>query len=363
MRRFQIIDHCCPPLFCSESTTPIFSPPFFHDDDLTCATLDLLHPHPCPPTFSLLDYHSPFETLPCCDAVPIETTPFCAYDRVLRRRFRFPELYLHDRVAALEWKLDRLVGTGDADRKYSWTAEIKGGAVERKCKMKAEIEGDDLKKGKRGERKYKWTTEIKGKDDQKRTYSWETTIDGGKKKGSCSTRIVEIEEPSDCRALALRQKKAFAKRALTAKDKGKRNELSAHEAAAMIQLTYRGYAARRSQTLGDLRELAVARSKLKELRILFHNFSYRSQIVHDAEERQKFSEKIIVLLLTVDAIKGVDHMVKAAKGSMVHELEAMLDWVDPQRSLHKTRTFDMPIGGIQRGLAESVAKLVELVDQ
>ncbi|KAJ8422908.1 hypothetical protein Cgig2_005751 [Carnegiea gigantea] len=157
-------------------------------------------------------------------------------------------------------------------------------------------------------------------------------------------------------------KKAIAKRALTAKDKGKRNELSAQKAAAMNQLTYRDYVACRSQTLGDLRELAVARSKLKELRVLFHNFSYRSQIAHDAEERQKFSEKIIVLLLTVDAIKG-DHMVKAAKRSIGHELEAMLDWVDPQRSLYKMQTFYMPTGGIQRGLAESVARLVQLVDQ
>jgi len=96
------------------------------------------------------------------------------------------------------------VGVG-VDRKYSWTAEIKGGAVDRKYKLKAEIERDDLKKGKRGERNYKWTTEIKGTDDQKRTYSWKTTIDGGKKKGPCSTRIVEIEEHSDYRALALRK--------------------------------------------------------------------------------------------------------------------------------------------------------------
>jgi len=61
--------------------------------------------------------------------------------------------------------------------------------------------------------------------------------------------------------------------------------------------------------------------------------------------------------------QGVDHMVKAAKKSMVHELEAMLDWLDPQRSLQKRRTFDMPTGGIQKGIAAGVAKLVELVDQ
>ncbi|CAH1425221.1 unnamed protein product [Lactuca virosa] len=35
--------------------------------------------------------------------------------------------------------------------------------------------------------------------------------------------------------------------------------------------------------------------------------------VVDAEERQKFSEKVIVLLLIVDAIEGADIMVRAAK--------------------------------------------------
>jgi len=47
----------------------------------------------------------------------------------------------------------------------------------------------------------------------------------------------------------------------------------------------------------------VAKAKLKEIRSLFYNFSYRRRIANDAEERQRFSEKIIVLLLTVDAIE------------------------------------------------------------
>ena len=99
---------------------------------------------------------------------------------------------------------------------------------------------------------------------------------------------------------------AFAKRAIAAKDKGKKKELSPQDAAAMIQMTFRGYLIRRSKALRALRELAVAKTKLKELRALFHNFSYRSRVARDAEERQKFSERIIVLLLTVDAIE-VNH--------------------------------------------------------
>lgn len=71
----------------------------------------------------------------------------------------------------------------------------------------------------------------------------------------------------------------------------------------MIQGNFRAYLIRRSQALRALRDLAVAKSKLKELRALFNNFSYRRRVAHDAAERQRFTEKIIVLLLTVDAIE------------------------------------------------------------
>lgn len=60
-------------------------------------------------------------------------------------------------------------------------------------------------------------------------------------------------------------------------------------------------------------------------------------------------------------------MVRATKKSMVDELEAMLDVVDPQpagRSLSmKRRTFDMPDGMIQKELAAGVAKVVQMLDE
>uniref|UniRef100_A0A5B6YTS7 BAG domain-containing protein n=1 Tax=Davidia involucrata TaxID=16924 RepID=A0A5B6YTS7_DAVIN len=135
----------------------------------------------------------------------------------------------------------------------------------------------------------------------------------------------------------------------------------------MIQMSFRAYLIRRSQALRALRELAVAKAKLKEIRALFNNFSYRRRVASNAEERQKFSERIIVLLLTVDAIEGADLMVRSAKRSMVDELEAMLDVVDPQppgKSLSmKRRMFDMPDGVIQKQLAEGVAQVVQMLDQ
>lgn len=79
--------------------------------------------------------------------------------------------------------------------------------------------------------------------------------------------------------------------------------MSYQDAALMIQVSFRAYLIRRSQALRALRELAVAKGKLKELRALFNNFTYRRRLTLNAEERQKFSERIIVLLLTVDAIE------------------------------------------------------------
>lgn len=82
----------------------------------------------------------------------------------------------------------------------------------------------------------------------------------------------------------------------------------------MIQITFRAYLIRRSQALRALRDLAVAKTKLKEIRALFNNFSYRQIVSRDAEERQRFSEKIIVLLLTVDAIEVKGALISSKSG-------------------------------------------------
>lgn len=60
-------------------------------------------------------------------------------------------------------------------------------------------------------------------------------------------------------------------------------------------------------------------------------------------------------------------MVRAAKRSMVDELEAMLDVVDPQPagrslSMMRRRTFDMPDGVIQKEIAAGVSQVVQMLD-
>lgn len=60
-------------------------------------------------------------------------------------------------------------------------------------------------------------------------------------------------------------------------------------------------------------------------------------------------------------------MVRATKKSMVDELEAMLDVVDPQpagkSASMRRRTFDMPDSVIQKELAAGVAQVVQMIDE
>ncbi|XAR66139.1 hypothetical protein NMG60_11012243 [Bertholletia excelsa] len=394
-RRIEIVEPE-PSLFVRE--TSIFPPktftfpyctfPSFSVQDKLDLAFDLLNPTPIP---ELINFTSPFPHFDSVtDLIQVDKTPFYTSTRRIQHRVnRFrTESYLQslcDRVSVLERSFDRLVNVSGGDRKYTWTAKIKG-AEDRKYEWTAEI-----KRGKKEKEKatpvknLKWTAEIKDKDDEEcpitRSYTFkastgdESDSSGSekkekqkdkkkKKKGEKQKiRAVEIEGPSDHGAVVIRQ--AFAKR--VEKARGKRKELSPQDAAIMIQMSFRAYLIRRSQALRALRELAVAKAKLKEIRSLFNNFSYRRRVAHDGVERQRFSEKIIVLLLTVDGIEGADLMVRAAKRSMVDELEAMLDVVDPQppgkSGSMKRRTFDMPDGVLQKELAAGVAEVVQMVNE
>lgn len=318
---------------------------------------------------------------------------------------------LSDRVAELESRFEQILGGkkkeekkkknidggGGCNRKYTWTTEIKGAeknGFDRKYKWIAEIVEEEKKKKKSAVVKnVKWTAEIKGKgEDSENTRRYTFAVESGgddaekkkkkknvnekekvkeeenvkDKKNERKLRIVEIEEPDDHRGVVLRQ--AYAKRfGAVQNQRGKKKELSPQDAALLIQITFRAYIIRRSKALRALRELAVAKSKLKELRAQFNNFSYRRRLASDPVECQRFSERVIVLLLTVDAIEGVDQMVRSAKKSMVDELEAMLDVVDPQPTggsqSFKRRTFDMPDGVIRKEIEEGVAQVVQMLDE
>ncbi|KAK4350740.1 hypothetical protein RND71_030053 [Anisodus tanguticus] len=374
LRRLDVVEYSpCPSFFLKE--TSIFTPKTYIEDELE-STLDLLCSKP-----TLLDLISPFDDFDTItDLIQIKRIPF--YTTTRRVGLGTQLQTLSDRVAALERQFKKKKENKVGERKYTWTAEIKSpekDGVDRKYKWIAEVK-DGMKKG-AFDKSYKFTAEIKGKSEDSpvsRTYTFNAsnTSDGdetekkvkkdkkktGKSVGNAT--VIEIEEPSDHGAIVLRQ--VFAKR--VEKRRGKRKELSPQDAALAIQMSFRAYLIRRSQALRGLRELAIAKAKLKELRGLFNNFTYRRRVHRDAEERQRYSEKIIVLLLTVDAIEGADIMVRSAKKSMVDELEAMLDVIDPQPggrplSAAGRRTFDMPDGAIQKELAAGVAQVVQMLDE
>lgn len=93
---------------------------------------------------------------------------------------------------------------------------------------------------------------------------------------------------------------------------------------------------RRSQARRALRDMSIINSKLKIIRDRFNNFSYHRRLVRDAEERESFCERVIMLLLTLDDIEGGDLTVRSTKRSMVNEMEPMLDVIDPQYGQPKT---------------------------
>ncbi|CAH9069747.1 unnamed protein product [Cuscuta europaea] len=405
LRRFQLIEHSPSSFLAPKSLAlnPWF--PIGIEDDFDIA-LDLLSPSPRAISEALLDFASPFEEFDAfTDLIQIERTPF--YSSAKRvQRFGSERHHLQslcDRVSAIELGFDRLLKeeaekkkkSRVGQRKYTWTAEIKNpeeDGLDRTYKWVAEVK-DGKKKGSL-DKSYKLTAQIKGKGEDSpvsRTYTFKTsTSDEGKcnasekdkekeKKKTVNdkqkkepaqsyARVIEIEDPSDNRAII--RTKAFEK--MMEKKRGKRKDLSPQDAAMIIQYSFKAYLVRRSKALRALRELAIAKSKLKELKSYFNNFTYRKHVARDAEERQRFSEKIIVLLLTVDAIEEADMMVRASKKSMVEDLEGMLDAVDPQqqppaaagRSVSmRRRTFDMPDSFIRKDVADGVAQVIQMLGE
>lgn len=231
-KRFQLIEQPFPLCYSSPFQTLTF--PSFLEHSLD---LDL----------DLLLAPSPFDA-------DLLHAPSLAYRRVesqIETELRLQSL--GDRVAELESRFDRLIG---GDRKYTWTAEIKGAeknGFDRKYKWVAEIVEEEKKKKKKqqvkkvvkdknvtwtiqlesedeeeerkkklvkGLKNVKWTAEISGKGNNSgssRKYTFQVESDAEKKekvkekekekekKKGNGLRIVEIHEPSNHRDVVLRQ--------------------------------------------------------------------------------------------------------------------------------------------------------------
>lgn len=368
--RFELMDPFSLPFFYREASIFKHSHHPFIDDleDEFRLALDLLNPISIPTP-------SPFD-------LPLgffERAAHLVLSNRMEAQLRQEETKAHlqslsDRVAELELDFFRPMRAQPVDygRRCRWMTEIKGGereGMDQKYKwMEAKGAGDE---------NVKWMAGItsKGKPSS-RAYMFPSSMaprpsDAKEKMGkkqagtSITKRVLEIEEPVNPGCIML--KKAFAKRPF-GHHKGKRKEQSPQDAALLIQMSFRTHLVRRAQMLHGLREVAIAKAKLKEIRALFSNFSYRRRIENAAEERQRFSEKIIVLLLTIDALEGVDYIIRAAKRSMTMELEAMLEVVDPQHpgrlGSMKRRQFDLPAGqSISKEMALGVEDVVQMLDE
>ncbi|KAG9132433.1 hypothetical protein Leryth_008381 [Lithospermum erythrorhizon] len=234
--------------------------------------------------------------------------------------FHLQSLNLNDHVSALELKFNNLKKTNKkkiGGRKYTWTAEIKSSEdneLDQKYKWVVEVK-DGKEKGDPVDKSYKFSGEIKGKSGKSdiiKTYKFEASsgnacessqhlekkVDTEKNiKKSQHTKLVEITDAEhDHGGEVLRQ--AFQKQVGS------------------------GYEKQRNFRL-----------KMPWVFDLYEFWAYsiqRRHVARDAEELKRFNEKIVVLLLTVDAIEGADLMVRSSKKSMVNELEAMLNVVDPK---------------------------------
>ncbi|KAG2603683.1 BAG family molecular chaperone regulator 7-like isoform X1 [Panicum virgatum] len=266
-----------------------------------------------------------------------------------------------------KWKWEAKGASSAAPRKLKWGAAVKGkGSLEpwsqvytREEDFTASDTDDDEEEEKKADNN---KTKVADKKKKHKKNNEDKAVSKEKKCPVATVKIEEISDDNDAGCVAIR--KAFAK----GNGKGKRKELPPQDAALLIQMTYRVHLAHRSQVLRCLRDLAVAKAKLKEMRSLFYNISYRRRMANDHKERQRFSEKIIVLLITVDALEGPDYMVRVAKKSMLEELEAMLEVVDPQppgkqRSLSR-RKFDLPEGGaVSDEKVAGVNKAVRIIQE
>ncbi|TVU33702.1 hypothetical protein EJB05_25535 [Eragrostis curvula] len=356
----------------------------------------------------LIDDHPFFPTAPTC---PLGfTSPIDTFDLDLllphQHHLLAPppfEPFLLDSISHRVSALERALAPPAPRRKYTYATEADGRKVKwtaedrphggRNLKWEAEVktpldDGFDRKwkweskaSAAGTTTKAKWAKEIKGKGclhPWSHAYSVEEDYGDHDSDDEHDKKKKVVKEEKHSSSAASDKKKnsavdtagcvAIKKAFQRSHGKGKKKDLTPQDAALLIQINYRAHLARRSQVLRCLRDLAVAKAKLKEIRSLFYNISYRRRIAHDSEERQRFAEKIIVLLLTVDALEGPDYMVRNAKRSMLEELEGMLEIVDPQppgqpRTLSR-RKFDLPEGGvIHKEMRNGVKNVIKIVEE
>ncbi|KAJ4956329.1 hypothetical protein NE237_013112 [Protea cynaroides] len=150
----------------------------------------------------------------------------------------------------------------------------------------------------------------------------EAKIDGKEQK----TNMEEVDSKTEKKEDARRKKK----------------DMSATEAAVLIQAAYRGYEVRKREPLKKLRQLAKVREQVEVVRERIRALESSPESWMDEKQRVTIGETIMGLLLQLDVIQGLHSSLRDIRKSVARELVSLqerLDSMSSQKSeVPKSRT-------------------------
>ncbi|XP_024393242.1 uncharacterized protein [Physcomitrium patens] len=99
-------------------------------------------------------------------------------------------------------------------------------------------------------------------------------------------------------------------------------------AAKKIQAAYRGYSVRKTQPLKHLREIKKVREELESLKRKSKEEEQRKKLCSDPQERLRWTEGIMLMLLRLDSLQGVHPEVRFIRKGLTKELLGFQEIID-----------------------------------
>ncbi|XP_024374175.1 uncharacterized protein [Physcomitrium patens] len=99
-------------------------------------------------------------------------------------------------------------------------------------------------------------------------------------------------------------------------------------AARKIQAVYRGYSVRRTQPLKHLRLTMKVKEELKKLKLKLEGEEQRKKLCSDPQERIRWTEGVMALLLRLDQLQGAHPDVRIIRKAVAKELIALQGQLD-----------------------------------
>ncbi|KAG0590206.1 hypothetical protein KC19_1G081100 [Ceratodon purpureus] len=99
-------------------------------------------------------------------------------------------------------------------------------------------------------------------------------------------------------------------------------------AATKVQAAYRGYLVRKTQPLKQLRVIKKVREELEGFEERFREPGQQQKLRSDAQERLRWAEGIMALLLRLDSLQGVHPEVRIVRKAVTKELIQFQEMID-----------------------------------